>query len=51
VELEGGHLVLMSPASNRYLSFQDNGEVYANTASPSPNRKADSTRFEWEFAK
>jgi hypothetical protein len=51
MELEGGHLVLMSLASNRYLSFQDNGELYANTASPNPNRKADNTRFEWEFTK
>jgi hypothetical protein len=51
MELEGGHLVLMSLASNRYLSFNDNGEIYANTVSPSPNRKADNTRFEWELAK
>jgi beta-xylosidase len=51
MELEGGHLVLMSLASNRYLSFSENGEIYANTASPSPNRKVDSTRFEWEFTK
>jgi beta-xylosidase len=51
MELEGGHLVLMSLASNRYLSFNDNGEIYANTASPNPNRKADNTRFEWKFYK
>ena len=48
MELEGGNLVLMSLASNRYVSFQDNGEIYAKTISPSPNRKNDNTRFELE---
>ena len=51
MELEGGNLVLMSLASNRYLSFNKNGEIYANTISPSSNRNADSTRFEWKLSK
>jgi hypothetical protein len=51
MELEGGNLVLMSLASNRYLSFDENGDIYANTISPNPNRKEDNTRFEWFLSK
>jgi beta-xylosidase len=51
MELEGSNLVLMSLASKRYLSFDEKGEIYANTISPNPNRKEDSTRFEWFLSK
>jgi len=34
-----------------YLSFQNNGEVYAKTASPGVNRNGDNNLFEVEVVK
>jgi xylan 1,4-beta-xylosidase len=45
MEMEGGNIVLMSLATNRYLAFTADGTVTANTASPSSNRLTDPTRF------
>jgi beta-xylosidase len=46
MELEGGNIVLMSLATNRYLAFQADGQVTANSVTPSSNRLTDPTRFQ-----
>jgi beta-xylosidase len=50
VELEGGDLVLMSLESHCYLSFDENGNISAQSKSPVANRKYDATRFEWKLS-
>jgi xylan 1,4-beta-xylosidase len=47
MELEGGDLVLMSLASNRYLTYYDKDKVTASTSTPLPNRNRDYTRMSW----
>ncbi len=44
-ELEQGHLVLLSLATNRYLQ-NDPGKINAMVPVPAPNQK-DNTRFDW----
>lgn len=48
-ELERGHLVLLSLATNRYLQNDRQGKINALVASPAPNQK-DNTRFCWYIA-
>lgn len=48
MELEGGDLVLMSLASNCYLSYHGNGLAAARIKNPRPNHNDDFTRFQWK---